>query len=38
MKKLDTAVEDVKDLKKFKEATINQINEIKTDCVKNHTN
>ncbi len=38
MKKLDTAVDDIKDLKKFKEATINEINSIKTTCLKNQDN
>ena len=37
MKKLDTAVDDIKDLKSFKEATINEINSIKTNCAIKHS-
>lgn len=36
MHKLATVAADVKDLKKFKDATINEINNIKTNCVKRH--
>jgi len=36
MKKLDTAVDEIKDLKKFKEDTIKEINKMRTVCVKNH--
>jgi hypothetical protein len=36
MKKLDTAVDDVKSLKNFKDATVNEINGIKTNCLVNH--
>jgi hypothetical protein len=36
MKKLDTAVEDIKDLKGFKNSTIDEINKIKTNCAINH--
>jgi hypothetical protein len=36
MHKLTTVAADAKDLKKFKEATINEINSIKTNCIKNH--
>ncbi|MEM4271125.1 MAG: hypothetical protein QXO70_03470 [Candidatus Pacearchaeota archaeon] len=32
MHKLETAVKDIKNLKRFKEATINEINKIKTNC------
>lgn len=38
MKKLDTAVDDIKDLKDFKSATVNEINNIKTNCLVNHAN
>lgn len=37
MHKLDTAVDEVKELKKFREETINQINNIKLNCTKNHS-
>ncbi|MEK6833461.1 MAG: hypothetical protein AABY32_05415 [Nanoarchaeota archaeon] len=36
MKKLDTAVDDVKSLKNFKSATVGEINNIKTNCLVNH--
>ncbi|MFH1585357.1 MAG: hypothetical protein ABIB79_01150 [archaeon] len=36
MNKLNTAVDDIKELKKFKYATINEINELKINCVKKH--
>ena len=36
MHKLETVSDDVKDLKKFKEATINKINEIRTNCIEKH--
>lgn len=36
MHKLESVAEDVRELKRFKEATINEINKIKTNCVKNH--
>jgi hypothetical protein len=36
MHKLATVAIEVKDLKKFKDATINEVNIIKTNCVKNH--
>lgn len=36
MHKLDIAVEDIKDLKTFKKETIDEINSIKMNCVKNH--
>lgn len=38
MHKLDTAVDDVKDLKRFSKETADQINNIKTKCIKNHGN
>lgn len=38
MHKLDTAVDDVKDLKKFSKETADQINSIKSKCIKNHGN
>jgi hypothetical protein len=34
--KLANVAQEVKDLKRFKDATVHQINEIKTNCVKNH--
>ena len=37
MHKLDTAVEDVKDLKNFKGETITQIQKIKERCIRNHS-
>jgi len=37
MKKLDTAVEDIKDLKRFNKETVNEINKIKNNCLKNHS-
>jgi len=37
MHKLDTAVDDIKDLKKFTKETIREINEIKSKCIKNHS-
>ncbi len=36
MHKLSVLSNDVKDLERFKDETIKQINEIKTNCVKNH--
>ena len=36
MHKLDSVASDVKELKEFKEATINEIHDIKINCVKNH--
>ena len=36
MHKLYSISEDVRELKKFKDATINEINNIKTNCAKNH--
>ncbi len=36
MKKLDSAVEDIKELKTFKEATIKEIHSIKTNFILNH--
>jgi len=36
MHKLDTAVDDVKELKRFSKETANQINNIKEKCFKNH--
>ena len=38
MHKLDTAADDVKELKRFSKETANQINNIKEKCVKNHGN
>lgn len=37
MKKLDTAVDDIKDLKRFTKDTVNEIHNIKTNCLKNHS-
>ncbi len=37
MHKLSAVAEDVKDLKRFGRDTINQINEIKINCAKNHS-
>lgn len=37
MKKLDTAVDDIKDLKRFSRDTMNEINNIKSTCLKNHS-
>lgn len=34
--KLASVASDVRELKKFKDATINEIHKIKTNCVKNH--
>ncbi len=34
--KLDVVSKDVKELKNFKDATITEINKIKTNCIKNH--
>ena len=34
--KLDNVAEDVRDLRKFKNETIDQINDLKMNCVKNH--
>jgi len=36
MHKLEVAVNDVQELKKFKDATINEINKIKTNCRITH--
>ncbi len=36
MHKLDSAVSDVKDLKRFTRETVSEINSIKTKCIKNH--
>ncbi len=36
MHKLEIVSNDVRELKKFKEATINEINKIKTNCIKKH--
>jgi hypothetical protein len=36
IQKLATVASDVRELKKFKDSTINEINAIKTNCVKNH--
>ncbi len=38
MHKLDSASNDIKDLKKFAKDTASEINNIKIKCVKNHTN
>ena len=34
--KLEAVASDVRELKKFKDATISEINKIKTICIKNH--
>ena len=34
--KLDTVAKEVNGLKKFRSATINEIHELKLNCVKNH--
>ncbi len=36
MHKLDTASDDIKDLKKFARDTSFEVNKIKANCVKNH--
>jgi len=36
MHKLDTAVDDIKDLKSFKEGTVNEIYKMKERCIRNH--
>ena len=36
MHKLETAVSDVEKLNKFKDETVNQINDLKLNCIKNH--
>jgi hypothetical protein len=36
MHKLDTAVNEIKGLKTFAKETANEINNIKTNCIKNH--
>ncbi|MCX6747271.1 MAG: hypothetical protein NTU63_04030 [Candidatus Pacearchaeota archaeon] len=38
MHKLDTASDDIKELKHFSKETVNKINSIKTKCIKNHGN
>ena len=38
MHKLETAVNEVSNLNKFKNETIKQINELKTNRIKNHLN
>mgnify|MGYP001610878455 CR=1 FL=1 len=36
MHKLETAVNDIKDLERFKDATIKEISNIKENCIKRH--
>lgn len=36
MHKLETVAGEVRELKKFKDDTINEINNVKTNCMKNH--
>lgn len=36
MHKLETASTDIKELEKFKDDTISEINNIKQNCIKNH--
>lgn len=36
MHKLDSASDDIKDLRKFAKDTVFEINNIKTNCIKNH--
>ncbi len=36
MHKLDTASDDIKDLKKFARDTSSEVNKIKANCIKNH--
>ncbi|MFA5020069.1 MAG: hypothetical protein WC533_03135 [Candidatus Pacearchaeota archaeon] len=36
MHKLETVVIEVETLKRFKDETVKQINDIKTNCIKNH--
>lgn len=36
MHKLETAVNDVRELKKFKDATIKEISNIKENCIRRH--
>lgn len=38
MHKLSAVASDVRELKKFEDATINEINRIKTNRIKNHNN
>ncbi len=35
MHKLDTAVDDIRELKSFDKATVKEINQLKTNCIKN---
>jgi hypothetical protein len=37
MHKLDSAVEDIRDIKNFNKATVNEITNIKDNCIKNHS-
>lgn len=37
MSHLKNVSNDVKELKNFKEATVNEIHNIKNNCIKNHT-
>jgi len=36
MHKLSQVAQDARELKKFKDATINEINKVKLNCVRNH--
>jgi len=36
MHKLDIAVDDIKEFKRFGKNTVNEINNIKSNCMKNH--
>lgn len=38
MHKLETATEEIKDIKGFNKATATEINKIKENCIKNHLN
>lgn len=36
MHKLDSVADDVSDLKRFKNETVNEINKMRINCIKNH--
>ena len=38
MHKLDTAVSEVNEIKRFNRETVKEINDIKMNCLKNHSN
>jgi len=37
MHKLDNAVDEIKDMKNFSKETIREINQIKENCIRNHS-